>query len=113
MFVIFPLQLFAYNKDKDHIELCLGKVHIPVQPLNPETLAQAHSQQATSSTSTTLQSSGVMSTEASFSGVISKNTGHTRKAFSGEGRSLSGSSPASPRELAEQVCTGLTGFLTC
>ena len=109
MFLLFFPKVFAYNKDKDRIELCLGKVHIPVQPLNQETLALAHNQPITTS-STSTSSSSIMNTEASFSGVISKTAGRVQKAFSGEGRSLSGSSPVSPKKPAEQVCTGSTGY---
>lgn len=32
----FPNKLFVYNKEFDEIYLCLGKTHIPVQPLTPE-----------------------------------------------------------------------------
>ena len=87
----FLLQVFAYNAEKDRLDLCLGQRHIQVQPLDKETLQLAHSRPT--QVPTDERSSG-LSSEASFSGAIGhRGTSHSRIAFSGEGRTLSNVQP--------------------
>jgi len=95
MLLLF-LQVFAYNAQKDRLDLCLGQRHIQVQPLDKETLLLAHTRPtqipAEERTSVSLSS------EASFSGAIGhRDTSHARMAFSGKGQTLSGAqSPPKP-----------------
>lgn len=96
----FSHQVFAYNAEKDRLDLCLGQQHIRVQPLNDETLQLAHT--STTQTPTNDGTSG-LSTDASFSGAIGhRDTTHSRIAFSGEGRTLS--SAVSSQANSTQVC---------
>ena len=80
--------MFAYNAEKDRLDLCLGQRHIQVQPLDSETLLLAHSRPTQVPADERVSG---FSSEASFSGAIGhKDTSHARIAFSGEGRTLSG-----------------------
>ena len=90
------LQVFAYNAQKDRLDLCLGQRHIQVQPLDKETLLLAHTRPAQIPSEE--RTSGRLSSEASFSGAIGhRDTSHARMAFSGKGQTLSGAqSPPKP-----------------
>lgn len=95
----FPNKVFAYNAEKDRLDLCLGQRHIQVQPLDDETLRLAHSRPAQVPADERASS---LSSEASFSGAIGhRGTLHSRIAFSGEGRTLSNvQSPSSGIQLS-------------
>ena len=97
--------MFAYNADKDRLDLCLGQKHIQVQPLDRETLLLAHTRptQAPAEERTSGGSSSSLSSEASFSGAIAhRDTSHVHMAFSGQGRTLSGAQP-SQKQTAEVI----------
>ena len=98
-FLLF--QVFAYNAEKDRLDLCLGQRHIQVQPLDKETLLLAHTRPTQVPTDERASS---LSTEASFSGAIGqRDASHTRVAFSGEGRTLSQSSQADSAKVHVSV----------
>ena len=100
-FLLF--QVFAYNAEKDRLDLCLGQRHIQVQPLDKETLLLAHTRPTQVPTDERASS---LSTEASFSGAIGqRDTSHTRVAFSGEGRTLS--SVQSSQADSTKVCVSV------
>lgn len=90
------LQVFAYNAQKDRLDLCLGQRHIQVQPLDKDTLLLAHTRPTQIPAEE--RTSGSLSSEASFSGAIGhRDTSHARMAFSGKGQTLSGAqSPPKP-----------------
>ena len=101
------MKVFAYNAEKDRLDLCLGKRHIQVQPLDDETLLQAHSRSSQAPVEETSSSSGTggkgLFSEASFSGAISpRDTSHARMAFSGQGRTLAGAQSAQ-KQTAEVI----------
>ncbi|XP_068722589.1 deubiquitinating protein VCPIP1-like [Montipora capricornis] len=97
----FPNKVFAYNADKDRLDLCLGQRHIQVQPLDDESLRLAHTRPMQTSTSERASS---LSTEASFSGAIGhRDTTHARVAFSGEGRTLSSASSSQSESAKAEV----------
>lgn len=90
------LQVFAYNAQKDRLDLCLGQRHIQVQPLDKDTLLLAHTRPTQIPAEE--RTSGSLSSEASFSGAIGhRDTSHARMAFSGKGQTLSAAqSPPKP-----------------
>lgn len=101
------MKVFAYNAEKDRLDLCLGKRHIQVQPLDDETLLQAHSRSSQAPVEERSSSSGMsgkgLFSEASFSGAIApRDTSHARMAFSGQGRTLAGAESAQ-KQTAEVI----------
>lgn len=106
LFTLLPLlQVFAYNAEKDRLDLCLGQRHIQVQPLDKETLLLAHTRPTQIPAEE--KSSGSLSSEASFSGAIGhRDTSHARMAFSGKGQTLAGApSPPKPTVEVRRKCS--------
>ena len=115
IFISLSMKVFAYNAEKDRLDLCLGKRHIQVQPLDDETLLQAHTRSSPAApVEERSGSSGAggkgLSSEASFSGAIApRETSHARMAFSGQGRTLAGAQSAQ-KQTVEVTSINLPPF---
>lgn len=81
--------MFAYNGEKDRLELCLGQVHLPVQPGMQIPKMDEGSPATQTGQPYSKTSHAPLSSDHTFSGAIQqKDTSHSRVAFSGQGRSL-------------------------
>ena len=108
----FPNKSFAYNAQKERLELCLGVQHIPVGPLTPEQeqIAQAAFLMSTGSSEQGTDKLGQSSeqmmetvTSMGLSGALSKPAGSSVKAFSGTGHTLMDAAPPPSGNSEAQV----------
>ena len=90
----FPNKSFAYNAQKERLELCLGVQHIPVGPLTPEQeqIAQVMSTQSDDKLGSGEQMMDTV-TSMGMSGALSKPGASSVKAFSGTGHTLMDAAP--------------------
>ena len=102
---LFSWQVFAYNASQDRLDLCLGQLHVQVQPLTQEMLLQAlgSALQQSNTQSAGARHTSHVTSEASFSGaILHKDTSHSRTAFSGAGRTLAGPKQQPSEERAKE-----------
>ena len=85
--------MFSYSKSADELQVCLGQIHIPVQPLSPEQLIIAHAQKHK-------PASLVQEEQASGSRIVKGKSKAEDKvvAFSGVGRTLADTSGKAEEE---------------